>query len=131
MGQALAKAPLKLGRADRSECTKPVETAGSGKPTKAGALRVRGFDRDLRRANGIMAAARGRAASQVEHMAAPTSNVPKLDTSKNGILRGELASFGIYDWVSNGAEFKAAPLAAPHLMRCRHSWSAKPFGACW
>src|SRR6516164_7749004 len=55
----------------------------------------------------------------------------KMDTSKNGILRGELASFGIYDWVSNGAEFKAAPLAAPHLMRWRHSWSAKPFGACW
>jgi hypothetical protein len=44
-----------LGRADRRECTKPVETAGSGKPTKAGALRVRAFDRDLRRANGIMA----------------------------------------------------------------------------
>jgi len=39
---------------------------------------VRGFDRDLRRANGIMAAARGRAASQVEHMAAPTRAVQKL-----------------------------------------------------
>ena len=39
---------------------------------------MRGFDRDLRRANGIMAAARGRAASQVEHMAAPTRAVQKL-----------------------------------------------------
>ena len=55
----------------------------------------------------------------------------KMDTSKNGILKGELASSGIYDWVSNGAEFKATPLTAPHLMRWRHSWSAKPFGACW
>ena len=55
MGQALTKAPLKLGRADRSECTKPVETAGSGKPIVGRALRVRGFDWDLRRAKGIMA----------------------------------------------------------------------------
>src|SRR5208282_4213364 len=55
IGTGAAEAPLKLGRADRSECTKPVETAGSGKPTMSPALRVRGTDWDLRRAKGIMA----------------------------------------------------------------------------
>ena len=29
-----AIAPLRLGRADRSECIKPVDTAGSGKPIR-------------------------------------------------------------------------------------------------
>src|SRR3546814_15829659 len=44
-----------LGRADRSLCTKPVETAGSGKPILAGAPRVRANGRDPIRAKGIMA----------------------------------------------------------------------------